>query len=247
MQRNTLTRTLALSTVVLAGSIHASASADEEHGHADMSPYVVGGKIIVGAYIDGEGAGGEAQYVFGYELGESAIDPYNIGDPGFNAQSGSGLTPGSNLGVRVLSDLYYWDGAGDFALSATPEGESLMLLFGAQSRTVGTGTGELADLFFGPAVTGEGVFHAHLFSSLLGSDGNSIPGDGIEPAVGIYAVQLSVLSSDGVTADSDPVWLVYNNGLDEELHEAAMDALVPEPGSLALLGLGAAGLLRRRR
>ena len=55
-------------------------------------------------------------------------------------------------------------------------------------------------------------------------------------------------------ANSDPFFLVYNNGLDEETHDLAMDwvdaHLAPEPSTWMLLATAAVGVpafVRRKR
>jgi hypothetical protein len=62
----------------------------------------------------------------------------------------------------------------------------------------------------------------------------------INPAVGVYAFA-TAFRVDGL-ADSEPVYWVLANGVDESVHEAAIDyisvavGVVPEPGSLGLAG-----------
>jgi hypothetical protein len=59
-----------------------------------------------------------------------------------------------------------------------------------------------------------------------------------DPAPGIYAFSMELTLKDGdKTYVSDPLWIVYNNGLSEPQHEAAMAALVPEPATWTMLAV----------
>jgi hypothetical protein len=70
---------------------------------------------------------------------------------------------------------------------------------------------------------------------------------------GVYLVGLTLTLPGSGLADSDPIYLVYNNGLDEQIHDEAIDwvqaQLVPEPSTwlLAALGGSAAAIARLRR
>ncbi len=60
------------------------------------------------------------------------------------------------------------------------------------------------------------------------------------------------LNSDLPGVASDPVFVLFNNGLDEQLHEASIGFAetnpVPEPTSPAILvGLGGLAMSRQRR
>lgn len=205
--------------------------------HFDIQPKTVAAKIGVDAYDDSTSMTVASDVTaFGYDFQEDPADPYFASDPGFNALAG-GLPPGSSFGFGILSDLLYWNGTGPVSFGAVPDGESLTLTFGANSRTAGTGSGAQAGFFFGGAVTASGSFHKHLSSILNGGAGAA------DPLVGIYALRIDLTSS--VLANSDPLWLVYNNGLGEEVHDRAVDYLagaVPEPSALALALLAAIGL-----
>ena len=214
--------------------------------HSDVEPSVQDGRIVTNGRV------------FGYDFGEILGDPYFSTDPGFDAEAGA-LPAGSQLRFNIVDgasvglggNLIYWDGIGDVSFGAMPSGETLRLALGAQSRTAGAATGEVAGFSLG-TVGGSGSLHVHLNSFLQGADGNADPGDGFPPAEGIYLVGLELVSSDAGLADSLPFFVVYNNGLSEAAHDRAMEyvsgALVPEPsvtwviGSLAMLRL-----LRRRR
>jgi hypothetical protein len=184
--------------------------------------------------------------VFGYDFGEEPSDPFFSEEPGINAAAGSGLPAGSQLLFRIPdaslfglpSNLGFWDGADSDPLAAgvqvafhqPPNSEAVRLNFGSHDVLVGSDLGEITGFALG-TVDSSGVLHEHL-SVFLESAG---PGD---PAAGIYLVTLEFLSSDPLIGGSDPVFLVYNHGLEEELHDLAIDwvaenlATVPEPSTM---------------
>ena len=124
------------------------------------------------------------------------------------------------------------------------------LSMGATMRTLTGDSGAQAGSLVQTIGSG-GTVHRHFVSSLYANDlASNVPGeiDFLAPPEGVYAFSLELtLTQDQTTYVSDPFWIVFNNGLNEELHEAAMAALVPEPASLSLLGIGVLALLRRRR
>jgi len=228
--------------------------------HDDVVPYALGGKIVTGGHDDGTGVDTIAKQVFGFDFGEEPSDPYFIGDPGFNNGAfavgifpGDGLLPaGFTLGFNVLTNLGYWDGTGSVSFAAAPAGISLGLQRGSNTVTI-DGAGHSGTI---PTIgsTGAGRLHVHMGSLLNATDG-------IDPALpnapeGVYLVGLELKLPGSGLANSDPIYLVYNNGLDEEVHDAAMEwvevNVVPEPASWALMGTALAaiafvGQKRRRR
>jgi hypothetical protein len=226
--------------------------------HADIVPRVAGGRIETGGFVDATAESLPGLRVFGFDFGEDALDPYFAGDPGFNAPAAS-LPAGSQLRFNVLGSassglpatLAHWGGgAGPVTLTGAPSGETLRLNFGSQNATAGAGAGGVAGFAIG-TVDGLGSIHRHLNSFLNGSDQNNVPGDGVEPAAGVYVVAMELTSSDAAVHGSLPIWLVYNNGLTEAQHDRAIahvhDTLVPEPATFAAVGVGGIGLLGRRR
>ncbi len=226
--------------------------------HFDVRPYAVSGKIVTDGYEDATSTLLSNVRVFGYDFGEDATDPFNIQDPGFNAIAGSGLTPSADLRFNVLDSLKYWDGLGSVVLSNAPASESLHLFLGAGTVTANGSSGAQTG-FKIQTVNANGSVHKHLNAELLGSDNNSIPagpgawgaGDGIEATAGIYFLPIELTMSSGGLINSDSMYLVFNNGLTEETHDQAISFaetnLVPEPSSLAIMGLGLCAMLRRRR
>ncbi|MBX2853228.1 MAG: PEP-CTERM sorting domain-containing protein [Phycisphaeraceae bacterium] len=234
-------KTLRLIQASLMLGIAASpALAEEEHGHFDISPTVEGGKIVSNGYSDDDGDFLAGERVFGYELGEGGI-PGNetfAGDPGINVQPGAGWL--GLPGLKITGPLTLWDGAG-YAPVADPD-TSLKISFGAPERFVTGTSGAQADIFIGST-------HDH-FSALL-NDTSGDPLDGTtDPATGIYQFEAQIVSTDGSLTPSDTIWINFNYGAEESVHEAALEytetVLVPEPSS-ALALLAGAGLLAARR
>jgi len=246
---------LSRSTVAVLATTFTAAGAFAGPAHHDVRPHVSGGKILTDGYDDDTGVPTPGVHVFGYDFGEEPTDPFFISDPGFNASSSSGLTPSSQLRFNVLDSLKYWDGTG---FGGVPSGESIDFSLGSSSLTVTESSG-MQTGFNIQTVTSTGVVHKHLNNELRGSDGNTVPagsgiwgpGDGVEATAGIYLVSIELLlNPTGGILKSDPIYFVFNSGVDEEIHEDAIDfvqtTMVPEPTSVALVGLLGAAFLRRR-
>lgn len=229
--------------------------------HEDVVPYSLGGKIVTGGHDDALGTDNLEQRVFGYDFGEDPSDPYFIGDPGFNngafaigVYPGDGLLPGGfTLRFNVLTNLDFWDGTGAVSFAPAAAGVSLGLQRGSNTVEV-SGVGSSGTV---PTIgsTGLGRLHVHLSSLLNSTDGT----DPLAPNApeGIYMVGLELTLSGSGLGNSDSIYFVYNNGLSEEQHDLAIEAVtaslnVPEPATawLGLSALGALGVVvvsRRRR
>jgi hypothetical protein len=229
--------------------------------HADVVPYAFGGKILTGSHSDATLEDRLDVRVFGYDFGEDPGDPYFIGDPGFNNGGfaigvfpNDGLLPsGFTLGFDIATNLQYWDGAGAVDFAAAPVDVSLGLQRGSNTVEV-SGSGQSGTVPTISSTGASGRVHVHL-GSLLNST------DGIDPAApnapdGIYMLGMTLKLPGSGIEESDTLYFVYNNGLDEEVHDLAMDwvqstLVVPEPSSVILLGsaLGAVTLIgwRKRR
>lgn len=222
--------------------------------HVDIRPYVESGQIRTAGFVDATSTVLPDMRVFGSDFGEDPGNPYFTQDPGFNAAAGSGLPAGSQLlfnivgaaGLGLSANLSYWDGTGAVSFSPTPADETLMLAFGSQSRVVDDSTSFVSG-FSLQTVTATGSTHRHLNATL-----NGVGGD---PTAGIYLLPLELQSSDASLEKSLPFFVVYNNGLDEEIHDLAIDWVqenlvnVPEPSSFLLLATvtSGAGLMMRHR
>ncbi len=220
--------------------------------HADIRPYVENGRILTAGFVDSTSTVLPDMRVFGYDFGEDPSDPFFTQDPGFNAAAGSGLPAGSQLLFNIVgagslglpANLSYWDGTGDVSFSQTPAGETLELSFGMQTRIADASTNFVTG-FNLQTVTSSGSIHRHLNAFLNGG--------GSDPTEGIYLLSLELESSASNIAKSLPFFVVYNNGLSENLHDVAMDwvqdnLVVPEASSFLLATIASgAGLTMRRR
>lgn len=245
-------------TMILAAVAAATAHAQ---GHADVVPYALNNKIFSGGHNDVSLADNIELRVFGYDFGEDPLDPYIIGDPGFNNGGfaigvfpNDGLLPsGFTLGFDVVTNLQYWDGAGGVSFAAAPVDVELGLQRGSNTVYV-SGSGQTGTV---PTIGSTGIsgrVHVHI-SSLLEST------DGVDPLApnapdGIYMLGMTLKLPGSGLANSDTLYFVYNNGLDEEVHDEAIDwvqnaLVVPEPSSYLLMGtaLSAISLIgwRKRR
>ena len=222
----------------------ASASA-----HFDVSPYLVSGQLMTGGRDHGGTAYPPPVSTYGYDFGEEPLDPFNLSDPGVNQGAGVGNIPaGAALRYDIQSSLIYWNGIGSVDWSTPPAGSYVELSMGAAKRTL-TGTSGPQSGSLIQSVAADGSVHKHFVTSLFATAGASnVPGEPgyVAPADGIYAFGLSLMLSHGGTDYvSDPFWIVFNNGLSESQHDAAMDA-IPEPASAAM-ALALAALLAMRR
>jgi hypothetical protein len=206
--------------------------ADVAHAqHADVRPRVSEGMIVTDGHIDATSEIIPGLRVFGYDFQEDPADPYFAADPGFNAIAGSGLPGGSQLLFNILSgadfdlpaNLSFWDGTDTNAAAPgiqvefglVPSGETLRLGFASSSVVVGTGLGEMSG-FAIQTVNANGSVHRHL-SSFLDAGSAAIP------AEGVYLLPMELTSSDAAVRDSDPLFVVYNNGRSEEQHDQAIE------------------------
>lgn len=249
----TLTLTMILAAVT-AAAVHAQ-------GHADVVPYALNNKIVTGAHNDFTLEDSVEQSVFGYDFGEDPGDPYFISDPGFNNGAfaigvfpNDGLLPsGFTLGFDVVTNLQYWDGAGGINFGPGPVDVALGLQRGSNTVYV-SGSGQTGTV---PTISSTGVLgrvHVHLNSLLTSTDGvDPLPPNAPD---GIYMLGMTLKLPGSGLANSDTLYFVYNNGLDEEVHDEAIDwvqnaLVVPEPSSYLLMGtaLSAISLIgwRKRR
>lgn len=250
-------RTLMFSLALLPLLVFASAAG----AHEDLVPYELNGKIVTGGHDDVFASNTIERRVFGFDFGEEPSDPYFIGDPGFNNGAfaigvfpNNGLLPASQtLRFSVLSNLQYWDGTGAVTFSPAPLGVELGLNRGAFTvYTSGTGQSGTAPTIGSTGASGR--LHVHLGSLL------STTTDGTDPAApnapdGVYALSFKLSMPGSGVADSDSLWLVFNNGVSEEQHDSAIEfieqTLVPEPSAWMLMAtsLGALAVTgwRKRR
>jgi hypothetical protein len=221
--------------------------------HYDVSPYLQDGQLLTGGLDHAGNAIAPTIDVFPFDFGEDPFDPFNPTDPGVNQKAGVGSLPaGAPLRYNILSSLTYWDGTATPTFITPPTGTYLTLLVGTTSRTLDGTSGPQGGTLI-QSVVADGSLHKHFVASLFHNPGASnVPGEPtfIAPADGIYAFQLELTLLEGSTLHtSNPFWVVFNNGLTESQHDVAAASLstVPEPASLAVMALGAVGLLVRRK
>jgi len=226
--------------------------------HSDVVPYALGGKIVTGGHDDVLGTDVITERVFGYDFGEDPLDPNFIGDPGFNNGSfaigvypNNGLLPANfTLGLNVLTNLSYWDGTGSVSFSAAPVSVDLGINRGSNTVHIsGVGlTGTVPTIgSTGPS----GRLHVHAQSTLNYTDGSNASAPNAPD--GLYLVVLQLTLPGSGTANSDPIYFVYNNNLSETQHDEGIEwvqtNLVPEPSTWLLMAvsLGAIAATGRRK
>lgn len=224
--------------------------------HDDVVPYALDGKIVTGGHDDVLATDNVTQQVFGYDFGEDPSDPYFIGDPGVNngafavgVYPNNGLLPANlTLGFDVVTNLSYWDGAGGVSFGPAPADVSLGLARGSFEVLVDA-LGQTGTVPTIGSTGASGRVHVHLESSLYFQDSIDL-GDPNAPN-GVYLVGLSLKLPGSGLASSDPIYLVYNNGLSEEVHDEAIDwvqgHLVPEPSTWILALTGSTTMIARLR
>lgn len=237
----------------------AIAGAASALAHEDVLPYALGGKIVTGGHDDVLGTDNITQQVFGYDFGEDPLDPYFIGDPGFNngafaigVYPNDGLLPANfTLGFNVLTNLQFWDGTGSVWFSPAVAGIDLGLNRGSTTVHI-SGSGQSGTVPTIGSTGASGRLHVHIASLLNAADGTdpNLP----NAPDGIYLVGLDLKLPGSGLANSDPIYFVYNNGLGEETHDEAIDwvqnLVVPEPSTWAIMAIGAVALAataRRKR
>lgn len=222
--------------------------------HFDFIPRIESNQIITAGHDDENGIDVASLRVGGYDFGENIDDPYNIGDPGFNTVGASTFTGGTQLRLRGLAidgkNLRYWNGIGSPSFSPAPAGVTLDL----SASPTRAATFSDASVTYTPASTpslligsfaANGAMHVHLTSSIF-ADGDQLA-DSVPQGAYLLSFELFNQTSDGNptgVVPSTPLFIVYNNGLTEAQHAAAINfaqsTYVPEPASLLwLISLGA--------
>ncbi|MBX3364140.1 MAG: hypothetical protein KF866_05180 [Phycisphaeraceae bacterium] len=212
-------------TIGLAALLSAPVSAGDD---GDIAVGNFNGVLMTGLGDDDDGSAVFPERVFAGEL----IDQGGViftDDPGFLGPFGDGFDPGTRIGFNVLKAVREWNGSDFHTISLNSFNISLGMF------SINTPMTDSFTAGFDLVADASVDFDEHAFFTLF------------DDAPGIYLLELE-LTATGF-APSLPFWIVFNYGLDEEDHEAAIhwveDNLVPAPGTLALLLF--AGAARRRR
>ncbi|QEG35206.1 hypothetical protein [Bythopirellula goksoeyrii] len=230
---------VALACVMLLGANAAIAQ------HSDLELFSDGGQV-----------GAEPRIAEG-EFGESPNQAYRANEPGVESDPDElvleGETPlpgGALVGFdlqlftmdSVSKSLFYWNGVGSVDFTSLPSPYELKISDATESFSVQIdGTTAAAGFDFDITADGTGVdpagfLHHDLIFDLVDAGGAGI----LNPASGVYAFA-TTFKVAGLT-DSEPVFWVQAAGVDESVHEAAVEyvalsqGIIPEPTSLALLG-----------
>lgn len=205
---------------------------DDHEEHYDVWVRTDGSQLTTGGMTH-EGETLSSLRVFGTELGEDIDFPFTAFDPGFEMFDGT-MSPGASLALNIAGPVQQWDGGG-FGASLN----TMTIADGLESVTSGLGYTAGPSFFNADA---EGGFHSHLAMTIDGLTA----GD-----TGIWLLPLTLSDPTAGLAESETFYFVFNLGLEEAVHEAAIEwvegNLIPAPGALALLVLGVASGRRRRR
>jgi hypothetical protein len=183
--------------VVGAVAIAGFASAQVHEGDIVLS--VVDGRITTGA---GVGAAFEQRRVFATQLGVSF--PHFNDSPGFDCLPGT-FPVGSRNGFRIVDALRKWDGS-DFDLIPP---ERMELRFGTSLVRVTPETQSVVEGFT-LTVASNGTWHRHYGYTLLAP-----------ASEGVYLLSMTLFSNNASIAESEPFWIVFNDGATQAEADAA--------------------------
>lgn len=223
----------------LAAIIACGAAASLALGHGEDADYglaIMDGVVAVGLGDHDTGTITEfGERVFAAEMFLSGPSWF-ADEPGIFIAQGS-LPDNTQVSFTLTSALLYWDGTGSvsFAAAASP----MNIGFGPVSVSTALDGSPVAGFSLNYDADQIGGFDEHYDYTIDGSAG-----------AGIY-VLANTFSLSGAS-ESEVIFTVFNAGLDEEFHEAAIEYveknLVPTPGAMSLLAIaGIGGAARRRR
>jgi hypothetical protein len=202
----------------------------------DISPFFVDGELVIGGLDHYTNREDPPVKVFNYEFSDT-YDPYNISDPGINQAAGVGTLPaGGKIRYNILSSLLYWEGQGYVNFTTPPDQTYLTMTVNSVVRTL-TGTSGAQTGYLIQTIIDEGngsFLHKHMTTSLYAAPNTSnVPGyPGYEaPPDGIYVYSIELtLTYNSVTYTSDPIWIVWNCGMDDAVVADAVYYFDPLPG-----------------
>lgn len=205
-----------------------------EHEHVDIWLHIADGEIITGT-ADEDGPIEDIARVFGAELGEDPDFPFSTDHPGCTSVDTDPLDPYEILTLNIYDHIGVWNGGGFDAVD-----ETMTIAYGGNEVT--SGFGYVPGIDLGQADE-HGHLHLHAFFTLNGYNA--------DPDLGVYLLPLTVSDADLGYVESKPFWILFNLGMDESVHDAAVDwavaNLVPAPGSAGLVLAGLMGRRSRRR
>lgn len=215
---------------VVGASALAIAAASPALADGDLWLYEQNGQLKVGQIDEFplEGRTPDVR-VFHADLGvdvDNAID-----EPGLRALTG-GLNPAGELSFTINRALRAWDGSAFDALSA------YTMAVGFETLSVSTPASDTPVAGFGVGIDADGSLHDH-YEFLLNAPTR---------AEGIWLLDVT-FHFTGLQSAA-PVWILFSQDVaasEVERAEAWAGANVPAPGGVALLGVGGAIVMRRRR
>jgi hypothetical protein len=159
------------------------------------------GAIVTNAFVSGAPA---PQRVFDSVMGE--IVPGITDEPGFDCFPGT-FPNGSSIGFRIMDALRVWNGSDFSTVPSARLGVSFLSLGPVMTPTT---PDTVVEGFTVPIQSG-GVWHRHLTYAI----------DFSSPS-GVYLLQMQLRSTSASIADSEPFWLVFNNGANQNDFVAAV-------------------------
>ncbi|MCA9169851.1 MAG: hypothetical protein KDB23_19385, partial [Planctomycetales bacterium] len=212
-----------ISIVLALGFVVIVSVARGQDEHSDIEVALDGSRLIT------------QQRIYESQFPESGITRHYTNEPGFVAEAdGLGLiTPRLTLRYDLLEDLVYWNG---FDFLAPADDVRVRIEHGAVGTgptyvSVGTGM-QLAgsDLTTNRIGTANelGAFHSHLAFYLEPNEAS--------PPLGAYGVKLRLVADADDVLPSEPLYLVFNYGMDESEFDAGLDLFVERLSSGGLVG-----------
>ena len=191
-----------------------------QFGHSDIDFGLEGNKIVTN------------KRVYDSFFPTFGIARHFSSNPGFAAESDGLGTLGSEHDVfyDVLEGLIFWDGNSFVSLDETVQVRIENNPRGAEPTIVHSGSGIQLGSVTPPrnrvgASSGSGEVHSHV-NFFLENDA---------PENGAYGIKIAITTGNEQLIDSDPVFMVFNYGLDSSTFETSLqqfEALLDSPGLL---------------
>ncbi|MEM6260171.1 MAG: PEP-CTERM sorting domain-containing protein [Planctomycetota bacterium] len=214
-------------------------------------------RVFEGILGDLEGEGEDTAIFSPLPTSVTSTSSFVTNVPGFDTAEEL-FSNGSRVGIDITTPTLITDSLMEFnGTGLVSTSVELQATFTIGSNTILTRTDgdtnqtDDSGILFLPAFSGaggeqnEGRWHRHyvfaLYSDIL-SNGNLV-----EPATGVYVLELDVVTEEPGISDSDPIFIVFGVNADpDDAIEFVEANVVPEPTS-ALALLAGAGLIATRR